>query len=93
MKSNKKQLKLAAQIEGRVRSLTDLGERSVRRPDALEAAVALIEKEFQSSGYETQRQTYETEGVACSNVEAFLPGFRMDRPHLLVGAHYTIAGS
>ncbi|MFZ4682315.1 MAG: M28 family peptidase [Terrimicrobiaceae bacterium] len=91
MKSNEKQLKLAAQIEGRVRALTDLGERSVRRPDALEAAAALIEKEFQKCGYQTYRQTYQAGGVACSNIEAFLPGFRADRPHLLVGAHYDSA--
>lgn len=91
MKSDKKKRKLAARIEECVRALTDLGERSVRRPEALEAAANYVESALQRAGYETMRQTYRVRGVACSNIETVLSDGGTDRRHLLVGAHYDSA--
>ena len=68
-----------------------MGERSVRRPAALESAACWIEKEFQSFSYTTARQPYDVEGMICSNIEATTPGFKTDQPHFLIGAHYDSA--
>jgi len=91
MKSTKQRDKLAATLEKHVRTLTDLGERSVRRPEALETAAEFIESQFKEFGYETIRQTYEAGGIACSNIEASMRDLGTDRPHLLIGAHYDSA--
>ena len=87
----KRKLKLAARLEEHVRALTDLGERSTRCPEALEAAAVFIETRLQSLGYSPVRQTFEADGISCSNIEAPMIEFRTDRPHLLVGAHYDSA--
>jgi len=87
----KKTLKLAARLEEHVRALTDLGERSTRCPEALEAAAVFIENSFQALGYSPVRQIFEADGISCSNIEAPMIEFRTDRPHILVGAHYDSA--
>jgi len=91
MKSTKKRDKLAATLEKHVRALTDLGERSVRHPNALEFAAEYIESQFKEFDYESIRQTYEAGGIACSNIEASMRDLGTDRPHLLIGAHYDSA--
>jgi hypothetical protein len=87
----KNKMKLAARLEEHVRALADLGERSTRCPEALEAAAVFIENKFQTLGYSPVRQTFEADGISCSNIEAPIIEFRTDRPHILVGAHYDSA--
>lgn len=71
----------------------EIGERHVWRPRALEAAAHYIEEALSSSGYEVHRQRYETEGVACSNLEVERPGRERSGEVILVGAHYdTVEG-
>jgi len=84
-------MKIAARLESHVRVLSDMGERSVRRPLALEAAANWIEEQFQEFSYVTSRQPYEAGGMICANIEVVPPGFSSDRPHYLIGAHYDSA--
>jgi Zn-dependent M28 family amino/carboxypeptidase len=71
-----------------------LGERSVRRPEALQAAADYIGRSFAEQGYEVVEQAYEAAGVRCRNLEATRGGGERPDEILLVGAHYdTVAGS
>ena len=71
----------------------DIGERNVRRPDALHAAEAYIAGEFAALGYEVARQTYVADGVDSSNLEVVVRGGAREGEIVLVGAHYdTVRG-
>jgi Zn-dependent M28 family amino/carboxypeptidase len=71
-----------------------LGERSVRRPEALQAAADYIARSWAEQGYEVVEQTYEAAGVPCRNLEVTRRGRERPDEILLVGAHYdTVAGS
>jgi len=78
----------AARLERDVRALGDLGERSVRRPVALAAAVEHVRAEFLAAGLAPELERWDEEGVACANVVAELPG----GPEIvLIGAHLDSA--
>lgn len=71
-----------------------IGERHVRRSQALHAAEAYIAGELAGLGYEVARQTYVAEGVASSNLEVSVPGGARGAEIVLAGAHYdTVPGS
>lgn len=72
----------------------DIGERNVRRPDALHAAEAYIAGEFAALGYQVARQTYVADGVDSSNLEVTVRGGARAGEIVLAGAHYdTVPGS
>lgn len=66
-----------------------IGERNTRRPEALERAAGFLEGQLRAAGYTPVRQTYSADGVACSNIEAEIPG--RDGAMMVVGAHYDSA--
>ncbi len=71
-----------------------IGVRNVWRPEALAAARDFIETTWRAHGHAVERQTYTTEGVACSNLVVTLPGRRWPEQVVLAGAHYdTVHGS
>ncbi len=71
-----------------------IGVRNVWRPEALAAARDFIETTWRAQGHAVERQTYTTEGVACSNLVVTLPGRRWPEQVVLAGAHYdTVHGS
>ena len=82
-------------LEAHVRHLASvIGERNVFRPEALAAAGNYIEDVWISQGYEVSRQTYETHGQRCSNLEVTCIGNRSPDRFLLIGAHYdTVRGA
>ncbi len=84
-----------AQIGRDVRALADtIGERNVMRPAALDAARDYVAEAFESAGLATTLETYETSGVACSNVIAEIPGTTHASEIVVVGAHYdSVVGS
>ncbi len=88
-------LELATRLRRHVEALAgDIGERHVRRPQALHAAEEYIASEFRALGYEVARQTYRAEGVASSNLEVTVPSAGGASEIVLVGAHYdTVPGS
>lgn len=85
----------AERLARHVRALSEtIGERNVYCPLALADAAVYIEREWQAMGYEVLRQTYELDGIACSNLEIMRPGNRHPEEILLIGAHYdTVIGS
>jgi Zn-dependent M28 family amino/carboxypeptidase len=80
---------LARRLRRYVEALAgEIGERHVRRPQALHAAEQYIAAEFRALGGEVARQTYLDAGVESSNLEVTLPGANRVREIVLVGAHY-----
>ncbi len=72
----------------------EIGERNVFRPRALSQAAEYIEQQWSDAGYEVTPQTYEVEGVRCSNLEITRCGKRRPDEILLIGAHYdSVLGS
>ncbi len=88
-------LELEVRLRRHVEELAgEIGERHVRRAQALRAAEAYIAGEFAALGYEVMRQTYLAEDVESSNLEVSIPGSAQAREIVLVGAHYdTVPGS
>ncbi len=73
---------------------SDIGERNVFRPAALQAAAAYIETAWEEMGYTIARQCYDAKGVTCANVEVVREGRKHPGQTILVGAHYdTVVGS
>src|ERR687895_119644 len=73
---------------------SEIGERNVFRPHALEAAARYITEEWQSQGYAVTPQSYPVQGVSCANIEVSRMGRSRPEQILLVGAHYdSVMGS
>ncbi len=85
----------AERLEKHVQMLAEaIGERNVYRPLALADAADHIERQWHAMGYEVLRQTYELDGILCSNLEITRLGTRYPKEILLIGAHYdTVSGS
>ncbi|MBY0359831.1 MAG: M20/M25/M40 family metallo-hydrolase [Candidatus Obscuribacterales bacterium] len=74
----------------------DIGDRSLRCPQAQAAAIAYIDTCFRSAGYQTEKQLYSIPGVAvpATNVVCELPGTKYPERIFVVGAHYdTVPGT
>jgi len=72
----------------------EIGERNISRPQALQAAAAYIERQWEQQGYAVERLAYEVSGVRCLNLEITRSGGARKHEILLSGAHYdTVPGS
>jgi acetylornithine deacetylase/succinyl-diaminopimelate desuccinylase-like protein len=87
--------RLQGRLHAHVRTLaSEIGERNVFRPHALEAATRYITEEWQSQGYSVTPQCYPVQGVNCANIEVSRMGRSRPEQILLVGAHYdSVRGS
>lgn len=71
-----------------------IGERHVRRPQALRAAADYIKTVWSAQGYQVTAQCYDVRGVSCANLEINKTGTARPDEILLIGAHYdTVPGS
>lgn len=71
-----------------------IGERNVRRPQALHAAADYIKTVWSAQGYQVTAQCYEVRGVSCGNLAISKIGTARPDEILLIGAHYdTVPGS
>jgi len=53
-----------------------------------------IKKVWQEQGYRVTPQTYEVDGIPCSNLEVTRMGIKHPEQILLIGAHYdSVSGS
>ena len=84
---------LREELHANVQKLAgEIGERNMWRYAQLNAAADFIEDSFSRAGLRTRRDSYETGGQPCHNIEAEIPG---NRPEIIViGAHYdSVFGS
>src|SRR5437762_7567498 len=84
---------LREELRANVQKLAgEIGERNMWHYVALDAAADFIEDSFSRAGLRTRRDSYETRGQPCHNIEAEIPG---NRPKVIViGAHYdSVFGS
>ena len=71
----------------------EIGERNIWQPQALEAAAAYIHDQWTRRGYAVNEQSYEVDGVVCTNLEVALNNVTCS-PGIVIGAHYdTVRGS
>ncbi|MGC1321038.1 MAG: M28 family peptidase [Candidatus Udaeobacter sp.] len=69
-----------------------IGERNMWHYAALNAAADFIEDSFSRAGLRTRRDSYETRGQQCHNIEAEIPGNGLEI--IVIGAHYdSVFGS
>jgi Peptidase family M28 len=73
---------------------SEIGERNIFHPAALQAAASYIERQWEKQGYAVTRLAYDISGVHCPNLEITRSGGVREREILLIGAHYdTVIGS
>lgn len=84
--------RLAERLRGHVDYLAGgLGERSVRRPEALAAAADYIRDQWAAQGHEVAEQRYRALQVDCRNLEIVIHGLEHPEQIILAGAHYDTA--
>ena len=84
---------LREELRANVQKLAgEIGERNMWHYAQLNAAADFIEDSFSQAGLRTRRDSYETGGQPCHNIEAEIAG---NRPEIIViGAHYdSVFGS
>jgi hypothetical protein len=87
------EIALREELRANVQKLAgEIGERNMWHYAQLNAAADFIEASFSQAGLRTRRDSYETGGQPCHNIEAEIPG---NRPEIIViGAHYdSVFGS
>jgi len=86
---------LAERLRAHVVNLaTQIGERHVHRPQALQAAADYIRSEWSAMGYAVAAQSYRAGGVLSENLEITHGGAERSGEIILIGAHYdTVPGS
>lgn len=65
-----------------------IGEHNIFHPEALDVAAGYITRQWEQQGYSVGKQSYEVEGLECSNLEINCPGKSRSDEVILVGAHY-----
>src|SRR5260221_7488215 len=70
-----------------------IGPRHIGRPQALEAAAGLIERDLTDLGYVVQRQVYRTAGAEVANLIVEIAGTAQPAEIVIVGAHYDTVPS
>src|SRR5262245_59001722 len=87
------EIALREELRANVQKLAgEIGERNMWHYAKLNAAADFIEDSFSRAGLRTRRDSYETGGQPCHNIEAEIPG---NGPEIIViGAHYdSVFGS
>lgn len=80
---------IAANLEKHVTYLaTDIGQRNIPTKDSLRKSVLYINRELESYGYKTKIQEFLADGYEMVNLEAELPGQRLPKEVIVLGAHY-----
>lgn len=91
---------LREELRANVQKLAgEIGERNMRHYAALNAAADFIEDSFSQAGLRTRRDSYETAGQPCHNIESEISGSQQGAavsspPIIIIGAHYdSVFGS
>jgi hypothetical protein len=85
---------LAAELRRDVEMLAlDIGARGTFAPERYKLAELFLAAALSRAGYEVRKQTFESFGVRCSNLEATIAGSERPGRALVLGAHYdTVEG-
>lgn len=81
----------ALELRRDVEALSELGEKSMRRPRALAAAADLVVERFELGGHQATRLGYDVRGIHVENIEVRVPSTDDARGAIVVGAHYDTA--
>jgi len=92
---------LREELRANVQKLAgEIGERNMWHYAQLNAAADFIEDSFSRAGLRTRRDSYDTGGQPCHNIEAEIPGSQQGAavssppPIVVIGAHYdSVFGS
>src|SRR6266576_1240264 len=92
---------LREELRANVQKLAgEIGERNMWHYAQLNAAADFIEDSFSRTGLRTRRDSYETGGQSCHNIEAEISGSQQGAavssppPIIIIGAHYdSVFGS
>jgi len=86
---------LQERLQEHVRVLSvKIGDRSLKRPEALEQAACYIEDCFAAYGYKFERQNFMLDQYSLRNIEVVLPGTKRPDEIIVIGAHYdTVPGT
>lgn len=72
----------------------EIGERNTRHPERLGHAARYLRERLGDDDLSASEESYEVDGVACSNLWVELPGATRQDEIVLVGAHYdSVEGS
>lgn len=72
----------------------EIGERSIKTPEALERSANYIEGAFEELGYEVTRHPFDYRRMTMHNLVAELPGTSKPEEIIVLGAHYdTVIGT
>jgi hypothetical protein len=87
------EIALREELRASVQKLAgEIGERNMWHYAKLNAAADFIEDSFSRAGLRTRRDSYETGGQPCHNIEAEIPGNGAEI--IVIGAHYdSVFGS
>jgi len=87
------EIALREELRANVQKLAgEIGERNMWHYAKLNAAADFIEDSFSRAGLRTRRDSYETGGQPCHNIEAEIPGNGAEI--IVIGAHYdSVFGS
>jgi Zn-dependent M28 family amino/carboxypeptidase len=81
--------RLESRLRTHVQALAGtIGERSVFRPDGLEAAARYIARDLEASGFQPASQPFTALGREVRNIEAELSGTTRANQIVVLGAHY-----
>jgi acetylornithine deacetylase/succinyl-diaminopimelate desuccinylase-like protein len=81
--------RLESRLRAHVQALAGtIGERSVFRPEGLEAAARYIARDLEASGFQPASQPFTALGREVRNIEAELSGTRRADEIVVLGAHY-----
>ena len=67
---------------------SNIGERNIGQPRALQRAADYITDQWQSMGYEVRLQPFVAQGVSCRNLEVTRIGSEQPGKIIMLGAHY-----
>ncbi|MBI3098540.1 MAG: M28 family peptidase [Planctomycetes bacterium] len=65
-----------------------IGIRNTETHPQLEAAANFVERRFRDAGFTPARQTFQTDGKACHNIEVEIAGTTAPGEIVVIGAHY-----
>lgn len=89
---SERELRLSEVLRQDINVLAEgIGERNLRRLEALDSAAGYIESRLESIGWSVRRHSYWVGDKEVFNLEVIVPGHSQVLPPIVLGAHYDTA--